>query len=389
MRILHTSDWHVGKSLRGASRLDEHREVLAEITGIARDEKVDLVLVTGDLFETAAPTPEAQRVVWDALLGLRATGARVAVIGGNHDNQHALDAVAPVFDAAGITVLGHATRPELGSVVEFTTEGGEPVVLVLVPFVSQRFAVRAEQMLELDEADAAGLYAQRMRRLIDALSTGFGPDTVNLLAAHGFVHGGKLGGGEREAQTIFDYGIEAAYFPANANYVALGHLHRTQRMAAPAPTWYAGSPIQVDFGEEADTKHVLLVDTAPGVPAKVTPRALRAPWTLRTLRGTLDELRAAAERVGDAWLRVFVREPTRAGLAEDVRAILPRAVDVRVERPDDGDAPGSSGKGATPRRGRTPHELFAEYLASEGVEDPRVERLFQQLYDDATIEASA
>ena len=95
MRILHTSDWHVGKSLRGASRLDEHREVLAEITGIARDEQVDLVLVTGDLFETAAPTPEAQRIVWDALLALRATGARVAVIGGNHDNQHALDAVAP------------------------------------------------------------------------------------------------------------------------------------------------------------------------------------------------------------------------------------------------------------------------------------------------------
>ena len=65
------------------------------------------------------------------------------------------------------------------------------------------------------------------------------------------MRGGTLGGGERDAQTIFDYGIEACHFPANANYVALGHLHRTQRMAAPAPTWYAGSPIQVDFGEEA------------------------------------------------------------------------------------------------------------------------------------------
>ena len=78
MRILHTSDWHVGKLLRGHSRLDEHRAVLDEIVTVARDEAVDLVLVTGDLFDSAAPPPDAQRVVWDALLGLRATGAHEA-----------------------------------------------------------------------------------------------------------------------------------------------------------------------------------------------------------------------------------------------------------------------------------------------------------------------
>jgi exonuclease SbcD len=385
VKILHTSDWHVGKTLRGNSRLDEHRAVLAEIAGIAAEEQVDLVLVTGDLFESAAPPPDAQRVVWDALLALRGTGARVIAIGGNHDNQYALDAWSPVFAAAGITLLGHATRPELGGVVDLTTEAGEQAKIVLLPFVSQRYAIRTEQMLELDAAQAAGLYAERMRLLIAALSEGFGRDTVNLVAAHCFVRGGTLGGGEREAQTIFDYGIEGLHFPRNANYIALGHLHRTQRMAAPAPAWYAGSPIQVDFGEEQDTKHVLVVRAEAGVPAQVSTRALTSPWTLRTVQGSLEELRERANEVGDAWLRVVVREPTRAGLADDVRALFARAVDIRIER--ETSAPGSAG--TTPRRGRSPHELFAEYLAGEGVDDVRVLRLFDRLYDDAMAEASA
>jgi exonuclease SbcD len=383
MRILHTSDWHVGKTLRGASRLDEHRAVLAEIATIAGEERVDLVLVTGDLFESAAPPPDAQRVVWDALLALRATGARVIAIGGNHDNQYALDAWSPVFAAAGITLLGHATRPELGGVVQLSTEAGERAQIVLLPFVSQRYAIRTEQMLELDAAQAAGLYAERMRLLIAALSAGFRADTVNLVAAHCFVRGGTLGGGERDAQTIFDYSIEGLHFPTRANYIALGHLHRTQRMAAPAPAWYAGSPIQVDFGEEQDVKHVLLVDAEAGVPARVTTRELTSPWTLRTVHGSLAELNELAPDVGDAWLRVVVREPTRAGLADDVRALFRRAVDVRIEV----DVPARPTCDGMLRRGRSPHELFAEYLTSEGIDDPRVVRLFDRLYDDAVAEA--
>jgi exonuclease SbcD len=384
VRILHTSDWHVGKTLRGTSRLEEHRAVLAEITGIAATEQVDLVLVTGDLFESAAPAPDAQRVVWDTLLALRDAGAQVVAIGGNHDNQFALDAFAPVFRAAGVTLLGHATRPESGGVVQVRANG-ETAVVVLLPWVSQRFAIRAEQLLELDATQTAGLYAERMRLLLAALSEPFRPDTINIVAAHCFVRGGKLGGGEREAQTIFDYGIEGLHLPANTNYVALGHLHRTQRMTARAPAWYSGSPIQVDFGEERDVKHVLLVDVEADTPARVEPRALRTPWTLRTLRGSLDDLRAASEHTGDAWLRVFVREPTRAGLADEIRTLLPRALDVRIERAEER----AAGESTFERRGRSPRELFTEYLTTVGVDDPRPVRLFEQLYDDAMAEVEA
>jgi exonuclease SbcD len=366
-------------------RLDEHRAVLGEIAALAAAEHVDAVLVTGDLFESAAPPPDAQRVVWEALLALRDTGARVVVIGGNHDNQHAFDAWAPLFGAAGITLLGHVTRPGLGGVVEWETRGGEPVVCALVPFVSQRYAVKTEQLLELDAAQAAGRYAERMRLLIDAMCAPFRADAVNLLAAHCFVPGGRLGGGERDAQIANEYGVEAVHFPSHANYVALGHLHRAQRVHAAAPAWYAGSPIQVDFGEEHDVKQVLLVDTAPGVPARVEPKTLTHGWSLRTVAGSLDELAALGDEAGDAWLRVVVREPARAGLADTVRAMLPRAVDVRVE------ARAPTADAATPgpsRRGRSARDLFAEYLRLEGIDDARVIRRFERLHDDVVAEVS-
>ena len=103
VRILHTSDWHAGKSLRGRSRADEHRAVFAEIAGIARTSEVDLVLVVGDLFDTAAPGPEAEQIVWQALLDLADTGASVVALAGNHDHPARFDAARAVAGPAGPT----------------------------------------------------------------------------------------------------------------------------------------------------------------------------------------------------------------------------------------------------------------------------------------------
>jgi len=386
VRILHTADWHVGKTLKGESRLDEHRAVLAEVVGVARDEAVDLALVAGDLFESAAPPPDAQRVVFDALLGLRSTGAKVVVIAGNHDNANAFEAMRPLMAALDVTLLGHATRPDTGGVVDHVTATGERARLALLPFVSQRWSVRAEQLLALDAAQAAGVYADRMRLVIEALCAGFRPDTVNVVVAHAMVRGGKLGGGERDAQTIFEYSIPATVFPASAHYVALGHLHRTQQLPAAAPVWYSGSPVQVDFGEEDDVKHVLLVEAAPGTPARVERRPIEAGIRLRTVRGTLAELEALAGTTGDDSLRVLVHEPVRAGLADEVRALLPRAVDVRIERDEgDGAGPGHDRADGRSRTGRTPHELFAEYLDKSGhARDERLIGLFARLLDEET-----
>jgi exonuclease SbcD len=374
VKVLHTSDWHVGKLLRGRSRIAEHRAVLGEIAEIAAREKVDLVLVVGDLFETAAPPPEATAVVFDALLALRESGAHVVVVGGNHDQQSELDAVAPVFARLGISVLGLPAGPERAVV---RLDGAS---VVMVPWMSQRWAVKTEQLMGATAAGVAQFYAARVARLVEWLCAGFSPADINIVAAHCMVQGGKLGGGEREAQLIDDYMVPAGAFPSSASYVALGHLHRTQSMPGATPIWYSGSPIQVDFGESDDRKQVLIVDAPAKGSARVSPVELTRGWQLRTVTGTLDEL--AALTPDDAFLRVVVREQPRPGLADDVRALLPRAVDVRIAPTVVAVRPGSERATISPGLRLSPRDLFAAYLDFAGqARDPRVIALFDELLD--------
>jgi DNA repair protein SbcD/Mre11 len=377
VKLLHTSDWHVGKILKGVPRIDEQRAVLGGIVDVARREAVDLVVVAGDLYESAVAPPEAQALVWSTLLDLKETGADVVVISGNHDNAAQFEALRPLAAAAGITILGRVRRPDEGGVVEITTRAGERAKVAAMPFLSQRYVVRAAQLMKGDAAEHAGSYAERCRLLLDGLCSGFGADTVNIVVAHAMVRGGRLGGGERDAQTIEDYYVDPTAFPATAHYVALGHLHRTQPLPGGAPIWYSGSPIQVDFGEGGDDKHAVVVEAWAGRPAEVRPVRLDHVRRLRTVEGTLAELRAHAG-LPDDLLRVVVKEPARAGLADDVRELLPNAVDIRIAAAVATEEPTPS------RAGLTPHELFATYLATQGVDDERVTRLFTRLYDEAT-----
>ncbi|MBA2529202.1 MAG: exonuclease SbcCD subunit D [Euzebyales bacterium] len=380
MRILHTSDWHVGRTIRGRSRAAEHQAVLAEIVRIAGEEAVDLVLVAGDQFDTAAPTPEAERIVYRALSDLTATGAQVVVVSGNHDNPARLAAVTPLLAASRVHVGALLARPEEGGVATVTTDAGETARIALLPFLSQRAIVRADDLMALHADQHAGQYAARATAIIAALSAGFRTDAVNLAAAHLMVAGGTMGGGERSAHTIFDYCIAATAFPESAHYVALGHLHRLQQVPAACPVWYSGSPLQLDFGETQDTKAVLVVDASPGAPAEVRQFELTEGRRLRTLRGSLEQLQAQAGTTGEDYLRVVVRGQARVGLAEQVREWFPDAVDVIVEAPE---AVGADIE--TPSRiGRSPAELFSEYLASHGGTDDRVLALFAELFDEVS-----
>jgi DNA repair protein SbcD/Mre11 len=378
MRFLHTSDWHVGKSLKGASRLDEHVRVLAEIADVARREAVDLVLVAGDVYESSAPTPEAQAVALRALLALRDTGAKVVVIAGNHDNPHQFDALRPVMAELDITMLGLPVRPDAGGILEVPGRDGDRACLALLPFCSQRYVVRAAELMTGDAAAHAGSYAERMQGLLRALSRDFSADTVNVVVAHCMARGGKLGGGERDAQTVEPYWVSGTAFPS-AHYVALGHLHLTQEIPGAAPIWYCGSPIQVDFGEIDDDKHVLVVEATASKPAQVRRVKIDSGARLAIVEGTLEQLLERAALKGDAFLRVVVHEPARAGLGDEVRALLgERVVEVRLQPVD---APrGQNGEGST-RTNRSPHDLFESFLADEGYEDDRLVALFDRLLD--------
>ncbi len=261
MKILHTSDWHVGKVLKGQSRAEEHKQVLAQVIEIAQRERPDLVIVAGDLYDTAAPTPEATRLVTRALTALRRTGADVVAIGGNHDNGAALDALRPWAEAAGITLRGSVRENPDEHVVDGVTAGGERWRLAALPFLSQRYAVRAVEMYTLTPAEANQTYADHLGRVLDRLAEGFAePDRVHLVTAHLTVVGASTGGGERDAHTVLGYAVPATVFPGNAHYVALGHLHRSQRVIGPCPIRYSGSPLAVDFGEQENVSSVTIVE---------------------------------------------------------------------------------------------------------------------------------
>lgn len=379
MRILHTSDWHVGRTIRGRSRADEHRAVLTEIATVARSEEVDLVLVAGDLFDSAAPTPESERIVWSALLAL-AEVADVALVAGNHDNPSRLAAVKPLLDLTNVHVRAFPAPADQGGVLQLRTRAGQEAVVALLPFLSQRSIVKADELMTMDAAQHVGRYTERCRRIVAQLTAPFRPGAVNIVLTHLTVVGGTLGGGERAAHTVFDYFVPPQVFPPTAHYVALGHLHRAQQIPGPCPIWYCGSPLQLDFGETGQDKFVLIVDAHPDSPARVRRVPLTAGRRLRTIAGTFEEL-AGQPHDEEDYLRVVVQEPPRVGLGEEVRELFPNAVEVVV----------AASTGPADDRGdwsvaslhRSPDELLGEYLAEVGSQDPQLRALFRELLEDA------
>ncbi len=291
MKFLHTSDWHVGKTLKGRNRLDEHKAVLAEIVGHARAHDVDAVIIAGDIYDTAVPSADAQRLVVKTLLALAGDGIEVVAIAGNHDHAGTFEAYKPLMEVAGIHLYGQAraatraacTRSLPGPPANRSTSR-PPVPLPTVRGPG-RAAHRARRQRP---ARNVGSYDQWVRNIVTHLAGGYDPDGVNLLTAHLTCTGGAFGGGERAAQSIFEYHVPAAIFPVDTHYVALGHLHRRQELPAGCPVHYSGSPLPVDFGEEDNTSAVCSSRPPPGSrprsPTCRSPRAAgcapsKAPWS--------------------------------------------------------------------------------------------------------------
>jgi exonuclease SbcD len=383
MKILHTADWHVGKVLKSQPRYDEHLAALRDIVRIAREEDVDIVVVAGDLFETSSPNPQSQSLVMQTLLALNQDGRQVVVLAGNHDNQSLIAEVyRPVLGTLGIHVVGRPRPANSGGALTLTTRSGETANVAVLPFVSYRFAIRAAEVILRESADQSMDYARRVGQFVGALSGGFTDSSVNVVTTHGTVLGGRRGGGERDGQTLLGYELPVTLFPATAHYAALGHLHRYQQIDGPCPIAYPGSPIALDFGEEDNESMTIVVTVTPDSRANVRPVPVRGGRPLRTLRGTLDQVVEEGRAFDDAFFRVILAQKASAGLADRVREALPNVLEVQIDeqfRPRQaGSAPERS------RLGRTPTDLFADFLAEQNVEDKDVAGLFAELLDDVT-----
>jgi exonuclease SbcD len=367
MRFLHTADWHVGKAIRGRSRADEFAAALDEVVGIARDEGVDALLLAGDVYEHRAPAPEADSLVFEAFVRIREAGIPVVAIPGNHDSAMRMEALAKLLRPIEVHMVPKVAPPDRGSVVEIgSRDGSESAIVACVPFVPERRFGDAAALFRATE-DWYQSYAEGMGRVLEQMATAFRDDRVNVLLAHLFTDGALLGGGEREATIGLEYAVSPARLPAAAQYLALGHIHRPQPVrGSPAAARYAGSLIQLDFGEIDQRKSVAIVDASAGKPARVREVALSAGRRLADLRGTFDELTARAGDMGDAYLRVFVStDGPVPGMAERVREVLPNALDVhleyeRAEREDAG----------PPLSSLAPREQFLAYHRAQHGAEP-------------------
>ena len=385
MRILHTSDWHVGRRWKGLQRLDEMEAVLGHLAGFVERESIDLVLHSGDVFDSRNPTGESERLVNEFLVRVGRTGARTVLIAGNHDDPLRFDARALLAAGANVHILGRPRSASNGGTFMLETRNGEQAVVAALPFASAGMWISALDLAG-DEASARTRYAHMFQRAVENLCGAFRDDAVNLLVAHTHLEGAVFGESERRVHLTEDWAATPQTLPPTATYIALGHIHKPQKVAGTLPAWYAGSPLQLDFGEVGQEKTFAVVEAAPRRPARVEHVPYEGGRPLRDIEGTMAELADHASTNGDdCWLRVTVKLTEKdPDINRKVREILPSALVVRVDLPEyevpDSDRPDS---------GAPAVELYAAYhrRAHEREPEPAVLDTFQLLHEHAREDA--
>ncbi|WP_430973629.1 metallophosphoesterase family protein [Sunxiuqinia rutila] len=382
MKLLHTSDWHLGKRLDDFSRMEEQQAVLLEICEVAEREQVDAVLVAGDLFDTFNPPTEAVDVFYKVLKRLTNNGRRpVIAIAGNHDSPDRIEAPDPLARECGIIFAGYPNSV----VAPFELESGVwvlqshkgflelqlpgkalPLRLLLTPYANEH---RLKTCLghENSEEELRAVLQQNWNALADQYCDEKG---VNVLVSHLFVvkKGGELPEEPADEKPILHVGgAQAVYtenIPKQIQYTALGHLHRMHCVdAVPCPVFYSGSPLSYSFSEANQKKYVLLVELEPGKSAAV--RELELTQGKRLLRkraeGMDDALQWLSENqdclveltmVTETYLTAMERRQLGA-VHSGIVAIIPEVTNA-VELSDS--------HHASIDLTRTMNELFADYF---------------------------
>jgi exonuclease SbcD len=385
VRFLHTADWHVGKALRGRSRMDEYAAALEQVAAVAIDREVDAVLVAGDVFDSPAPPPEAEKLVYDFLARLVPRRIACVLIAGNHDHPRKLGALASLLEGLRIHVRSEVRPPEEGGVVAVPSrDGAEEARVAVLPFVPERKIVDACTVMDSGHNWFAA-YSGRIEQILAALVTALPATSVNVVLGHLLVDGARVGTGERALHLGQVYAVEPQRLPSSVQYIGLGHLHRPQEVLAPARTFYAGSLIELDFGEREQDKRVVIFEAKAGRPASIEWVPLTAGRRLRDIGGSLDELRAIAAEVGEDFLRVTVKaDGPVPGLADRIKELLPNALDVRIDHPR---REGGADLAGSRRVGVEPGRLFATYYERRNGSPPglEIQRLFEALYEEARM----
>ncbi|MGO1409436.1 MAG: exonuclease SbcCD subunit D [Brachybacterium sp.] len=358
MKILHTSDWHLGRTLHKVDLHAHQAAFLDWLVDLVRAEQVDVVVIPGDVYDRAVPAVSSVTLLDGALARLADTGATVVLTSGNHDSPERLGFGRSLM-RSGIHLLTDV--PGIEHPVSVEDEHGE-VMFFGLPYLEPD---RARTVLVgEDEAPLARSHEAVTRVALDRVRerAATRPDARTVVLAHTFVTGGDASDSERDLSVGGVDSVPAGVL-GGIDYLALGHLHGCQDLTrlVGAPAWYSGSPLAFSFSEKNHRKSVLLVDLGePGTPAEVRRIQTPVPRPLTELRGTLAEILARADEHGGDWVKAVVTDPARpAHLQEQLREAFPHLL-LTEYAPE-----GREAREGTPvvRREQNPLEVMDEFLA--------------------------
>ena len=350
MRILHTADWHLGKNLEGHSRLKEQEAFLNDFVNIVEDKHIDLVIIAGDVYDTSNPPAQAEKLFYDTLKKISKNGERIIlVIAGNHDNPERLVAAGPLAMEHGIIMVGtpktvvrvgqygkHEIIASGEGYIEVAI-GEEKAVILTVPYPSEK---RLNEVLyhDMEQAeDRAVTYGERIKSLFDSLKTHYREDTINLVVSHLFAMNSEESGSERSIQLGGSYIVGGDCFPEEAQYIALGHVHKPQLVPGThGRARYSGSPLQYNKKEINFVKQCLAIEVTADSEAIVEEISLPVYkpieiWKCPSIEAAIERCEAEKDRDCYVYLEVesdrYIREDEIKKMKTskaDILEILPK-----------------------------------------------------------------
>ncbi|MBV1779696.1 exonuclease SbcCD subunit D [Paeniglutamicibacter sp. ABSL32-1] len=346
MRILHTSDWHLGRSFHGASLLAAQREFVDRLIDTIETEAVELLLVSGDVYDRALPGVDAVQLFDESLVRLRATGVQMVITSGNHDSALRLGFGSALLEHAGLhlrTSLADIDRPAVFG------RDGYSVAVYGLPYLEPRMVADALDVTAPGHPPVVEAALQKVRGDLAARRDAAGTPVHGIVLAHVFAAGGAASDSERELSIGGLDIVPTSYF-SDFTYAALGHLHGRQKLAEHIR--YSGSPIPYSFSEAGHRKGAWLLDIGPDGLGEVRGIDWPAAKELRILKGRIDDLLTdpAHASAQDAWCQVTLTDTHRpAGAMERLRARFPDTLVLNFE-PED--------------RAEDPHHSYADRLAA-------------------------
>ena len=332
MKLLHTSDWHLGRALYGRKRNDEFSHFLTWMIDTLFSEKIDVLLIAGDIFDTTTPSNWAQNLYYQFLTNVQKTGCRhVIITAGNHDSATFLEAPAGILKTMNIHVIGSINDDYKKEIISIPGPNGETQLIVCaVPYLRERdirFASPGETVEEKSIKLVQGIQKHYEEVVGHALNMQRESQTkIPIIAmGHLFAAGGQsvTGDGVRELYVGSLAHVPASIFPVEIEYLALGHLHSSQLVAKNESRRYCGSPLPMSFAEGTKPKEIVLVDCDHQIQ---TISTINIPCfqRLESLSGNMDELRSHIEHLKNEdcsiWLEIkYNGQEIVSSLQEDMR----------------------------------------------------------------------